>query len=151
MELRMEDEDGYKKFIRMTPEIFDDLPNLIECDIKKKSTFERDPRPPNIKLAVTLRFLSAGANYAEFQHIFEDKAYRKTGTLVGHYKNRKTGTLMGPYKKKKTEMWDECTVWVYCKCMKLVAAGSCTRKWLRFNQTIRNLTSGDLGISLVVS
>ena len=34
----MEDEDGYKKFIRMTPEIFDELPNLIECDIKKKST-----------------------------------------------------------------------------------------------------------------
>ena len=64
MELRMEDEDGYKKFIRMTPEIFDELPNLIECDIKKKSTFERDPIPPNIKLAVTLRFLSAGANYA---------------------------------------------------------------------------------------
>ena len=116
MELRMEDEDGYKKFLRMTPEIFDDLPNLIECDIKKKSTFERDPIPPNIKLAVTLRFLSAGANYAEFQHIFEDKAYRKTGTLVGHYKNRKTGTLMGleqdPTKKRKPK----CGMNARCGC-----------------------------------
>ena len=31
-----------------------------------------------------------------------------------------------------------------------VAAGWCTRKWLRFDQTITNFTSGDLGIPLVV-
>ena len=30
------------------------------------------------------------------------------------------------------------------------AAGWCIRKWLRFNQTISNFTSGDLGILLVV-
>ena len=35
--------------------------------------------------------------------------------------------------------------------MEFVATGSCTRKWLRFDQTIRDLTFGDLGISLVVS
>ena len=69
-ELRMEDEGEYKKFLRMTPEIFDDLINLIECDIKKKSTIMRDPIPPNIKLAATIRFLSTGANYVELQHIF---------------------------------------------------------------------------------
>ena len=34
--------------------------------------------------------------------------------------------------------------------MKFVAAGRCTRRWLRFYQTIRNLTSGDMGIPLVV-
>ena len=34
--------------------------------------------------------------------------------------------------------------------MELLAAGWCTRKWLRFDQTIGNLTSGDLGIQLVV-
>ena len=34
--------------------------------------------------------------------------------------------------------------------MGLVAQGWCTTKWLRFNQTIRNLTSGDLVIPLVV-
>ena len=34
--------------------------------------------------------------------------------------------------------------------MELVAAGWCTSKRLRFDQTMRNLTSGDLGISLVV-
>ena len=37
-----------------------------------------------------------------------------------------------------------------CKYMELVAARWCSRKCLRFDQTIRNLTSGDLGILLVV-
>ena len=40
--------------------------------------------------------------------------------------------------------------WLDCKYMELVAAGWCTAKWLRFDQTIRNLTSGDLVIPLVV-
>ena len=34
--------------------------------------------------------------------------------------------------------------------MKIVGKGWCTRKWLRLYQTIRNITSGDLGILLVV-
>ena len=50
----MEDDGQYEKFLRMTPEIFDDLLNLIECDIKKKNTIMRDPIPPSIKLATTL-------------------------------------------------------------------------------------------------
>ena len=37
-----------------------------------------------------------------------------------------------------------------CTCIEFVAAGFCIRKWLRFDQTIRNLTPGDLGILLVV-
>ena len=35
--------------------------------------------------------------------------------------------------------------------MEFAVAGCCTRNWLRFNQTIRNFTSGDLGIPLKVS
>ena len=34
--------------------------------------------------------------------------------------------------------------------MEFVAAGWCIRKWSRLDQTIRNLTSGDLGIPLMV-
>ena len=37
-ELRMEDEGEYRRFLTMAPEYFDDLLNLIECDIKKYST-----------------------------------------------------------------------------------------------------------------
>ena len=38
-----------------------------------------------------------------------------------------------------------------CKCIEFVAGDCCTKTWLRFDQTIRSFTSGDLGILLVVS
>ena len=42
-----------------------------------------------------------------------------------------------------------------CQCMEFIATGWCTRKYQRrldqTIQTIRNLTSGDLGIPLVVN
>ena len=44
-QLRMEDESEYRKFLRMTPEIFDDSLNLIEYNIKNRSTIMRDPIP----------------------------------------------------------------------------------------------------------
>ena len=44
----------------------------------------------------------------------------------------------------------KCGVWVECKCMEFVAAGLCTWKWLRLYQSIRNLTSCNMGIPLVV-
>ena len=34
--------------------------------------------------------------------------------------------------------------------MEFMAVGWCTGKWLRLYQTIRNLTSGDVGIPLVM-
>ena len=65
-ELHMEDEAEHKKFLRMTLDIFDDLLNLIECNIKIKSTIVRDPIQPN-----NLRFLLIGTNYAELQQVCE--------------------------------------------------------------------------------
>ena len=38
-----------------------------------------------------------------------------------------------------------------CRCMEFVAVGWCTRKWLKLYQTIRDLTSDDLRIVLVVT
>ena len=43
-----------------------------------------------------------------------------------------------------------CGVWAECKCMESVDTGWCTKKWLRLYQTIRNLTTDDMGILLVV-
>ena len=45
--------------------------------------------------------------------------------------------------------WCKVRGWEDCKSVELIAAGWCTRKWLKFNQTIRNLTSGDLANPLV--
>ena len=53
-------------------------------------------------------------------------------------------TDLRPDSKCRSE-WScyQCQVWVNCKCIELIATGWCTKKWLRFNETIRNLTSGD--------
>ena len=53
----MEDESEYKKFRRMTPENFDDLLNLIECDIKNK----RHPSHPSMKTSVSSFLLALPA------------------------------------------------------------------------------------------
>ena len=44
----------------------------------------------------------------------------------------------------------KCGVKVDWKCVEFVIAGWCTRKWLRLDQTIGNLTCGDVEISPVV-
>ena len=69
-ELRVEEEFEYKKFLRMAPENFDELLNLVGVDIQKETTNMHEPIPAEMKLAATLRFLSTGANYADLQHIF---------------------------------------------------------------------------------
>ena len=63
-EFRLEDEDEYKRFLRMTPDNFNELEllKLIETDIQKQNTHLRDAIPAKIKLAVTLRFLATGSN-----------------------------------------------------------------------------------------
>ena len=61
-EFRLEDEDEYKRFLRMTPDNFSELLKLIETDIQKQNTYLRDAIPAKIKLAVTLRFLATGSN-----------------------------------------------------------------------------------------
>ena len=61
-EFRLEDEDEYKRFLRMTPDNFNELLKLIETDIQKQNTYLRDAIPAKIKLAVTFRFLATGSN-----------------------------------------------------------------------------------------
>ena len=67
-ELRPEDENEYKNYLRMTPENFEYiyikktiLPK--KDDIAKQNTTMRESIPPKLKLAVTIRFLSTGELY----------------------------------------------------------------------------------------
>ena len=69
-QLRCEDVDEYKRFLRMTPEIFDELLSYIEVDITKQTTVLREAIPAKMKLAATLYYLSTGMNYSHLQHIF---------------------------------------------------------------------------------
>ena len=64
-EFRLEDEDEYKRFLKMMPDNFNELLKLIETDIQKQNTHLRDGIPAEIKLAAMLRFLATGSNYAD--------------------------------------------------------------------------------------
>ena len=54
----------------MTPEVFDDLLNLVGGDIMKKNTNMRDAIPANVKLAATIRYLATGDSYSDLQYQF---------------------------------------------------------------------------------
>ena len=69
-EFRLEEELEYKKFLGMDPNTFDELFQLIEANIAKQNTVMRDAIPAKVKLAVTIRFLSTGASYADLQYSF---------------------------------------------------------------------------------
>ena len=64
-ELRLEEPDIYKNYLRMTAENFDEILSLIKTDICKKDTLMRDSVPPEIQLAITIRFLATGNSYAD--------------------------------------------------------------------------------------
>ena len=55
-ELILEEPDIYKNYLRMTAENFDEILSLIKADICKKDTMMRDSVPPEIQLAITIRF-----------------------------------------------------------------------------------------------
>ena len=61
--LQLEDECNYKDYLRMTSENFEEIFQLIKDDIRKENTKIREPIPPRLKLAVTIRFLSTGESY----------------------------------------------------------------------------------------
>ena len=69
-EFRIEDLIEYQKFLRISPEIFDELLGLIRSSITKQNTVMRDALSPSIKLAATIRFLVTGASYTDLQHLF---------------------------------------------------------------------------------
>ena len=59
-----------KKFLRMSPDVFDELLNLIEEDITRQNTHLRESIPATVKLAATIRFLATGENYSDLQYQF---------------------------------------------------------------------------------
>ena len=62
--------DEYKRFLKMTHEVFDELLSYIEIDIMKQTTFLREPIPAKMKLAATLYYLSTVMSYSHLQCIF---------------------------------------------------------------------------------
>ena len=66
-ELRREDQKSFVKFMRMQPEMFDEILERVGPRITKQYTFYRAPIDPGMKLAVTLQHLASGSKYTSMQ------------------------------------------------------------------------------------
>ena len=96
-ELRLEDKNAYRQYIRMDEACFKKLLGYIETDILKKNTIMRDSVPPEECLTAVLRFLATSESYRslEFQTrlslTFLSRAIPKICGLI--YKNMKEDYL----------------------------------------------------------
>ena len=68
VELRQEDPTAFKNFMRMPPEMYNEIFNRVEDRLTKQHTRLRSPLEPGLKLAVTLRHLASGAKFSELQY-----------------------------------------------------------------------------------
>ena len=62
-ELRNEDQASFKNFMRISPDMFDELLTRVGPRITKQNTNYREALDPGLKLALTLRHLASGTKY----------------------------------------------------------------------------------------
>lgn len=70
VELRAEEPNLYRNFVRMTSEQFDHLLCLVTPYIQKQDTNMRKSISAGERLMLTLRYLATGDNYTDLQFIF---------------------------------------------------------------------------------
>ena len=68
--LELDDPMAYQNFIRMPPELFQELKQRLGPEIQRERTRMRDPGSPRLKLAVTLRHLASGDSFPTLQYAF---------------------------------------------------------------------------------
>ncbi|XP_062588068.1 putative nuclease HARBI1 [Saccostrea cucullata] len=69
-ELRLGDEASYRNYLRMTPEMFDELLTRVGPRIEKMDTNYRRAIEAGLKLTVTLRHLATGIDYPSLSYDF---------------------------------------------------------------------------------
>ena len=84
-ELRAEEPKSCCNFMRMPPEMFDEILLRVRPRITKQHTLFRAPSEPGMKLAITLRYLASGAKY------MHGYALRMAGPTQHNLKNRERG------------------------------------------------------------
>ena len=69
-ELRAEDPASYINFLRISPQMFDELVTRLTPRLMKKDTNYRKAIEPALKVAVTLNHLATGAKYSHMKFNF---------------------------------------------------------------------------------
>jgi hypothetical protein len=69
-DLILEDVSGYRNFMRLDPDTFQEILAKMGPKIQNENTFWRRAMEPGIKLAITLRYLATGNSYKSLQYGF---------------------------------------------------------------------------------
>jgi hypothetical protein len=69
-ELQREDRAGFKNYLRMSPELFDEIVERLTPHIEKKDTAMRKAISPAERLAITLRYMATGNSYHSLMYEF---------------------------------------------------------------------------------
>lgn len=69
-ELRDEDVGSFKRYLRITPAMFDEILQRVTPRIQMQNTKFRGAFPAGLKLAVTLRYMATGETYASIAYDF---------------------------------------------------------------------------------
>ena len=69
-EMRREDIPCYTNYMRMPPELVDEVLQRIGHRIEKQTTFWRKPLSPGLRFAITMRYLASGDSYKSLQNDF---------------------------------------------------------------------------------
>ena len=69
-ELHKENPIGYRNYLRITPDLFQEMVDKLAPHLQKQTTPFRRPLEIGLKLAATLRFLATGNSYASLQYSF---------------------------------------------------------------------------------
>ena len=67
--LREKEPEDYKNFLRMDPESFDILLNLVRPMIEKQDTNMREAIPTSQRLSITLRYLASGMDLEDLKFL----------------------------------------------------------------------------------
>ena len=62
-ELGMEDQQSFFNFLKMPPQLFDELLNRVGPGCHKMDTHYRKALEPGLKLVITIRHLASGDKY----------------------------------------------------------------------------------------